>query len=134
MFDRPSIMFGPTPMRLFPLLLAACLVATPGHAQGVDRDDGFDDRGVDRHDRAPDWNYRRGETEGKGAYYDGGRYGPHGLLGTQAVLDPWLAGAETAGLPHVKVNRDFRELAARNRDATLTDEEIALALTKRVSR
>ncbi len=63
-------------MRLLPTLLAAsvCLVAVPAAAQ-----DGFDDRGVDRHDRTPDWKYRRGEAAGKGAYYDAGRYGPRGL-------------------------------------------------------
>ena len=70
-------------MRLTIILLAALgFAAAPARAQpDVDADGGFSERGVDRHDRTPDWNYRRGETAGKGAYYDGGRYGPRGLIG-----------------------------------------------------
>ena len=49
-------------MRLMLLIIAAAAAAMPLHAQN---DDGFDDRGVDRHDRTPDWNYRRGERRGR---------------------------------------------------------------------
>ena len=115
-------------MRLAFLLLAAASIALPAHAQPY-HDDGFDDRGYDRNDRTPDWNYRRGESEGKGAYYDGGRYGPRGLRAGDA-LDPWLAGTEFAGLDVAKANRRFLKLADRNRDARLTDAEISLALAK----
>lgn len=101
-------------MRL-PLIMfaAVAFAAAPASAQV---DDGFDDRGVDRHDRAPDWNYRRGESAGKGSYYDGGRYGPRGLLSDSTASYPWLA------------ERRFAKLADRNRDSRLTDEEIAFAL------
>jgi len=115
-------------MRLSLILLAA-LAGAPASAQV---DDGFDDRGYDRNDRTPDWNYRRGESEGKGAYYGGGRYGPRGLLTQAAVLDPWLAGTDLAQLAPAKANRRFRKLADRNRDARLTDAEIFHAL-KRVA-
>ena len=118
-------------MRLAFLLAAATAFAAsvPVAAQP---DDGFDDRGVDRHDRTPDWNYRRGENEGKGAYYDGGRYGPRGLLTKKAALDPWLAGTDLAQIAPAKANRRFRKIADRDRDARLTDAEIFDAL-KRVA-
>lgn len=118
-------------MRLLLLLAAATAfaVSAPVAAQP---DDGFDDRGVDRHDRTPDWNYRRGEGEGKGAYYDGGRYGPGGLLSQTTALDPWLAGTDLAQLAPARANRRFRKLADRNRDARITDAEIFYAL-KRVA-
>jgi hypothetical protein len=116
----------------FVLILSAVLAgaATPLAAQV---DDGFDDRGYDRNDRAPDWNYRRGEWPGKGAYYDGGRYGPRGLLSDGAALDPWLAEpaaarAVLAGRTPGKANRWFRKLADRDSDARLTDAEIEAAL------
>lgn len=105
-------------------------VAAPAAAQS---DDGFDDRGVDRHDRTPDWNYRRGEFAGKGAYYDGGRYGPRGLLRDDAALHPWLADPAARGLAlgrdPARANRRFARIADRNRDARLTDAEIAAALS-----
>lgn len=118
-------------MRLL-LLLSAVLAgsAAPAAAQV---DDGFDDRGYDRNDRTPHWNYRHGEWPGKGAYYDGGRYGPRGLLSEGAALDPWLAEpaaarAVLAGRTPVKANRWFRKLTDRYRDARLTDGEIEAAL------
>lgn len=122
-------------MRLLTVLAAvAWIIAAPARAQvDLDPDGGFNERGVDRHDRSPDWNYRRGKTEGKDAYYDGGRYGPRGLLRGDA-LAPWLseAGAQAvvAGRSPARANRWFAKLADRNRDARLTDEEIALALAK----
>lgn len=116
-------------MRLSSILIAAAtaLAAAPANAQA---DDGFDERGVDRHDRSPDWNYRRGEPAGQGAYYDGGRYGPRGLLRDDVALHPWLAhpGARTTARDAARANRRFARLADRNRDARLTDAEIALAL------
>ena len=117
-------------MRLPLLLLTALVAASSAQAQN---DDGFDDRGVDRHDRTPDWNYRGGERPGIGAYYDGGRYGPRGLLRSDE-LAPWLseAGAapQFAKRSPARVNRRFEKLADVNRDARLTDEEIAAALAK----
>ena len=111
-------------------IAAACGIAAPARAQvDLDADGGFNERGVDRYDRTPDWNYRRGEAEGKGAYYDGGRYGPRGLLRGDA-LAPWLSNAVVAGRSPARANRWFARLADRNRDARLTDEEIALALAK----
>ena len=118
-------------MRLVLILIAALVGAAAPAAAQVD--DGFDDRGYDRQDRTPDWNYRRGEWPGKGAYYDGGRYGPRGLLGDGAALDPWLAEpsaarAVLAARNPAKANRWFRKLADRDRDARLTDREIEAAL------
>lgn len=116
-------------MRLSSILIAAAaaLAAAPAHAQA---DDGFDERGVDRHDRSPDWNYRRGEPAGKGAYYDGGRYGPRGLLREDAALHPWLAepGARAAASDPARANRRFVRRADRDGDARLSDAEIDLAL------
>lgn len=118
-------------MRLSIVLIAAAMFMLPGaaHAQA---DDGFDGRGVDRYDRTPDWNYRRGEAAGKGAYYDGGRYGPRGLLSADAALHPWLsdlaARSVIAARTPARANRWFARRADRNRDARLTDAEIALAL------
>ncbi len=108
---------------------AVIAAAAPASAQV---DDGFDDRGVDRHDRTPDWDYRRGESTGKGSYYDGGRYGPRGLLRDDVALHPWLAdpaaSALASGRDPARANRRFARLADRNRDARLTDAEIATAL------
>lgn len=116
-------------------LAAAFLFAAPAYAQvDLDADGGFNERGVDRNDRSPDWNYRRGEAIGKGAYYDGGRYGPRGLLGGTAAPDPWLlnggdaARALVAARGPSRANRWFAKLADRDRDARLTDAEIARAL------
>lgn len=115
-------------LRHFILLFAAAtaLAAAPAPAQTDDR---FDDRGVDRYDRAPDWNYRRGEPAGKGAYYDGGRYGPRGLL-RDDIAFPWLVetGLRVAGRDPGRANRRFAKLADSNGDARLTDAEIAAAL------
>lgn len=122
-------------MRLTIILLAAFgFAAAPAHAQpDLDEDGGFNERGVDRYDRTPDWNYRRGESAGKGAYYDGGRYGPRGLIGPEAA--PWIGDAGEAAHALIasrgpaRANRWFVRIADRNRDARLTDAEIALALT-----
>ena len=88
------------------------------------------DRGVDRHDRTPDWNYRRGESAGAGAYYDGGRYGPRGLLSADTPA-PWLTQAggpsRLAANDAARANRRFMKLADRNRDDRLTDAEIGTA-------
>lgn len=113
-------------LSVFLFAVATSMVAASAGAQ---IDDGFDDRGVDRHDRAPEWNYRRGEAAGKGAYYDGGRYGPRGLL-RDDVAYPWLdeTGARVAGRDLMRANRRFARLADRDRDARLTDAEIAVAL------
>lgn len=121
-------------MRLTIILLAALgFAAAPAQAQpDLDEDGGFNERGLDRHDRTPDWNYRRGETPGKGAYYDGGHYGPRGLIGAEAA--PWLGDASDAARLLIatrgpaSANRWFVRLADRDRDARLTDAEIALAL------
>lgn len=120
-------------MRHLTILFAAAtaLAAAPATAQAdaMSEDGGFDYRGVDRHDRAPDWNYRRGEYAGKGSYYDGGRYGPRGLL-REDVAYPWLAetGQRIARRDAARANRRFARLADSNGDARLTDAEIAAAL------
>lgn len=122
-------------MRL--LLLAFMVAASPASAQvDLDEDGNFNERGVDRHDRTPEWNYRRGESTGEDAYYDGGRYGPRGLLGANVAPDPWLtdagepARAVIAARGPARANRWFVRLADRNRDARLTDAEIARALAE----
>ena len=109
-----------------PLLLGLALML-PASAW-AQPPDAFDTPGFDRHDRTPDWNYRLGETDGPGAYYDGGRYGPRGLLGEEARLDPWLAEARVAARDPAKANRGFRKWADRNRDKRLTDAEIPLVV------
>lgn len=138
-------------MRLALILLAAIAgltAAAPANAQMRGGDDGFDDRGYDRNDRAPDWNYRRGESEGKGkgAYYDGGRYGPAGIGGTGGDrLDAWLVdtdegrsfvlrlydkdgdGRIKAGAAN-RANIWFRRYADTDRNLRLTDAEIRIAL------
>lgn len=110
------------------ILLAAATawtaVAATTAASAQSADDGFDDRGVDRHDRTPDWSYRRGEPAGKGAYYDGGRYGPRGLLRDDVALMGRSASARDA----TRANRRFAKIADRNRDGRLTDAEIGVAL------
>lgn len=142
-------------MRIVLSLLAAaasCAASVPAAAQtrGSDDNGGFDDRGYDRSDRTPDWNYRRGESEGKGAYYDGGRYGPRGLPANLSgpgaeTLDPWLSRTdEGRGLVRkvfdkdgdgriktkaaVRANTWFRRYADTDRDLRLTDAEIRIAL------
>lgn len=131
-------------MRLALALIAALAVATPAAAQRYD--EGFDDRGYDRNDRTPDWNYRNGESEGKGAYYDGGRYGPRGTGGIGVNrLDPWLsdtpvggrfvrlmAGRERDGRIHAatvrRANTWFRRYADADRNLRPSDAEITTAL------
>lgn len=129
-------------MRLALALIAALAVAAP--AAGQRYDEGFDDRGYDREDRTPDWKYRDGESEGKGAYYDGGRYGPRGIGGAGGNrLDPWLSDTkggerfvrlkfERAGRIRAatarRANIWFRRYADTNRDLRLTDPEIRIAL------
>lgn len=113
-------------------LLAAFILSAPLHAQPVGDDErGYDERGVDRDDRTPDWNYRSAERPAKGAYYDGGRYGPPARLADRAVLDPWLSGTDYAALAPKQANRSFRKRADRDGNARLTDEEISLALAAR---
>lgn len=129
-------------------LAAACglAAAAPASAQMRGGDDGFDDRGYDRGDRTPDWNYRRGESEAKGAYYDGGRYGPRGIGGSGGHrLDPWLGETDEGrgfvlrmfdsdrdgrikGRGARRANIWFRRYADTDRDLRLTDPEIRMAL------
>lgn len=127
---------------------AGLAFAAPASAQTRGADDGFDDRGYDRHDRSPDWNYRRGESEGRGAYYDGGRYGPAGIRATaDDGLDPWLSDtAEVRELvfrryaksghgrvkPNaaIRANDWFRRYADTDRNLRLTDAEIRIALVR----
>lgn len=137
-------------MRLAFFLALSAFVVAPASAQSRDEsrlDNGaFDDRGVDRYDRTPDWNYRNAEAPARGAYYDGGRYGAGGIGGRGADrLDPWLS-VTTEGKRYVlatwdsdgdgrigkraarRANAWFRQYADTDGDRRLTDGEIRMAL------
>lgn len=137
-------------MRLALILAAAIALPAAAHAQSRDESglDGgaYDDRGVDRYDRTPDWNYRASEAPARGAYYDGGRYGTSGIGGRGGGrLDPWLSvTTEGKSLVLARWDRDgdgrigrraareandwFRRYADTDRDRRLTDAEIRTAL------